>query len=207
MAFSVFFFMNESLVCENIDCSRIFVFLAEEAISYPTDKILKCHSEQMRCMWENNRRVRRICDEVAFPIFLRWCVLYFPIEVCCCRFTAKILRLFLCAPFKIRRLRMTENNIGEKYGKYQIKYASKHNKNLYSVLKKQNNYDIILMSHHLNNEINLHGRTMPFSQPYYISVEIRYRNNRLRKVGYRWCDNYARGILRCHLARGGTLFF
>ncbi len=26
-------------------------------------------------------------------------------------------------------------------------------------------------------------------------------------VGYRWCDNYARGILRCHLARGGTLFF
>ena len=63
------------------------------------------------------------------------------------------------------------------------------------------------MSHHLNNEINLHGRTMPFSQPYYISVEIRYRNNRLRKVGYRWCDNYARGILRCHLARGGTSFF
>ena len=26
-------------------------------------------------------------------------------------------------------------------------------------------------------------------------------------MGYRWCDNYARGILRCHLARGGTLFF
>ena len=26
-------------------------------------------------------------------------------------------------------------------------------------------------------------------------------------MGYRWCDNYARGILRCHLARGDTLFF
>ena len=23
----------------------------------------------------------------------------------------------------------------------------------------------------------------------------------------KWCDNYARGILRCYLARGGTLFF
>ena len=39
---------------------------------------------------------------------------YFPIEVRCCRFTAKILRLFLCAPFKVFRLRMT------KYGVTQI---------------------------------------------------------------------------------------
>ena len=33
---------------------------------------------------------------------------YFPIEVCCCRFTAKILRLFLCALLKVLGLRMTK---------------------------------------------------------------------------------------------------
>ena len=58
----------------------------------------------------------------------------------------------------------------------------------------------------MNNPNNLRGNYTLF-QPYYISVEIRYRNNRLKSRLFIWCDNYARGILRCHLARGGTLFF
>ena len=41
-------------------------------------------------------------------------VFNFPIEVCCCRKAAKILRLFLCAPLKVFRLRMT------KYGVTQV---------------------------------------------------------------------------------------
>ena len=69
-------------------------------------------------MWENRKRVRRICDGVAFPIFLRWYVFNFPIEVCCCRKAAKILRLFLCAPLKVLKLRMTE------YGVTQIAAVS-----------------------------------------------------------------------------------
>ena len=70
--------------------------------------ILKCHSEQKRCVWENKKRVRRICDGVASLIFLRGYVFYFPLYVSCCRKAAKILRLILCAPLKGFGLRMTE---------------------------------------------------------------------------------------------------
>ena len=78
---------------------------------FSTNILLNCHSEQKRCVWENKKRVRRICDEVASLIFLRWYVFYFPIEVSCCRKAAKILRLILCAPLKVLRLRMTTMEI------------------------------------------------------------------------------------------------
>ena len=52
--------------------------------------------------------------------------------------------------------------------------------NLNSVLQSNKKYDIINTSHHLNNKNNLQGCIIPFFQPCYISVEILYRNNRLK---------------------------
>ena len=47
----------------------------------------------------------------VFKITGRFFALYFPIEVGCCRKAAKILRLILCAPLKVLRLRMTEYGV------------------------------------------------------------------------------------------------
>ena len=68
--------------------------------------------------------MRRICDGVAFPIFLRWYVFNFPIEGCCCRKAAKILRLFLCAPLKGFRLRMTEYGVTQVVTVLFVRFAA-----------------------------------------------------------------------------------
>ena len=48
----------------------------------------------------------------------------FPIEVCCCRFTAKILRLILCAPLEVLRLRMTEYGVTQVVAVLFVRFAA-----------------------------------------------------------------------------------
>ena len=106
--------------------------------------ILKCHSEQKRCVWENKKRVRRICDEVASLIFLRWYVFYFPIGVCCCRFTAKILRLFLCAPLKVFRLRMTEYGVTQVVAVWFVLFTDRRGRRSLQTKKGRTLYSFFL---------------------------------------------------------------
>ena len=49
---------------------------------------------------------------------------YFPIEVCCCRKAAKILRMFLCAPLKVFRLRMTKYCVTQVVAVWFVRFAA-----------------------------------------------------------------------------------
>ena len=106
--------------------------------------ILKCHSEQKRCVWENKKRVRRICDGVASLIFLRWYVFYFPIEVSCCRRAAKILRLILCAPLEVLRLRMTAYGVTQVVAVWFVLFTDRRGRRSLQTKKGRTLYSFFL---------------------------------------------------------------
>ena len=143
--------------CVNIDCRSVVC-----AVTIPPSRLrratslytkeapvsanisLNCHSEQKRCVWENRKRVRRICDGVAFPIFLWWYVFNFPIGVCCCRFTAKILRLILCAPLKVLRLRMTEYGVTQVVAVWFVLFTDRRGRRSLQTKKGRTLYSFFL---------------------------------------------------------------